>query len=149
AVDLLILVEPPPPRLDLRWLHRMVTVLHRLRGLSPDESMTRFLQLEERWRQLTARIFGGSGAGRGGGGLAPALPPRRPPGRARGTAGPISSLTISDVWMATARVAIRAELLSSGHAKTVRSWRNDASIRPFHGADWRPRWPFTRCPVAI
>jgi len=67
AVDLLILVEPPPPRLDLRWLHRMVTVLHRLRGLSPDESMTRFLQLEERWRQLTARIFGGSGAGRSGG----------------------------------------------------------------------------------
>jgi len=67
AVDLLILVEPPPPRLDLRWLHRMVTVLHRLRGLSPDESMTRFLQLEERWRQLTAQIFGGSGAGRSGG----------------------------------------------------------------------------------
>jgi acyl-CoA synthetase (AMP-forming)/AMP-acid ligase II/thioesterase domain-containing protein len=67
AVDLLILVEPPPPRLDLRWLHRVVTVLHRLRGLGLDESMTRFLQLEERWRQLTALMFGGSGVGRSGG----------------------------------------------------------------------------------
>src|SRR5262249_17629211 len=64
AVDLLILVEPPPPRLDLRWLHRVVTVLNRLRGLDPDESMTRFLQLEERWRQLTALMFGDSGVGR-------------------------------------------------------------------------------------
>ena len=70
AVDLLVLIEPPPPRNirpDLRWLHRVVTVLNRLRGLDPDESMTRFLQLKERWRQLTALMLGGSGVGRSGG----------------------------------------------------------------------------------
>src|SRR5262249_27076001 len=58
-----------------RWLHRAVTVLQGLRGLGPDESMTRFLQLEERWRQLTAA---GSGLGRGGGFQAMNLPAATP-----------------------------------------------------------------------
>ena len=56
----------------------MVTILNRLRGLDPDESMTRFLQLKERWRQLTALMLGSSEVGRSGRFQAMKLPTATP-----------------------------------------------------------------------